>query len=209
MSPRQYVMNKREASVARTRQRIVEATLELHGRKGIFGTSWQDIAAAADVSIGTVYKHFPSLDELVPACGELLMERIFPPSPEDLPAILGDALDPRERLRRVVRELFSFFERGGKYLESDPRERELESMRDFEDQLRSMVSLFVGEALRTMEPSEADLAVVSALADLPSFQAMAIRGVPLEDAVAVAVGGSMGWLQKAADEDDVKQGRKS
>lgn len=197
MSPRQYVMNKREASVARTRQRIVEATLELHGRKGIFGTSWQDIAAAADVSIGTVYKHFPTLDELVPACGELLMERIIPPSLDDLPAIIGDAIDPRERLRRVVGVLFGFYERGGKHLESDPRERELASIRDFEDELRSMVSSFVSEALRMVEPSDSDLAVVSALADLPSYRAMAVRGVPLEDAVAAAVGGSMAWFQEA------------
>lgn len=38
--------------------RIVEATLKLHGQKGIFGTTWQEIAQEADVAIGTVYKHF-------------------------------------------------------------------------------------------------------------------------------------------------------
>ena len=53
-------MDKRRAAVEETRQRILEATLALHTEKGIFGTSWQDIAKRADVSVGTVYKHFPS-----------------------------------------------------------------------------------------------------------------------------------------------------
>ena len=66
MAPRKYTMDKRKAAVEETRQRILEATLALHSEKGIFGTSWQDIAHRADVSVGTVYKHFPSLDELVP-----------------------------------------------------------------------------------------------------------------------------------------------
>ena len=78
-------MDKRKAAVQETRQRIVEATLALHAEKGIFGTSWQDIARRADVSVGTVYKHFPSLDELVPACGELMYAITRPPSLEDAP----------------------------------------------------------------------------------------------------------------------------
>ena len=88
MTPRKYTMDKRKAAVQETRQRIVEATLALHAEKGIFGTSWQDIAHRADVSVGTVYKHFPSLDELVPACGELMYAITRPPSLEDVPVSL-------------------------------------------------------------------------------------------------------------------------
>ncbi|HET8822384.1 MAG TPA: helix-turn-helix domain-containing protein [Thermoleophilaceae bacterium] len=44
-----------------------------HGENGIFGTSWQDIAKEADVSVATVYADFPSLDELLPACGALVI----------------------------------------------------------------------------------------------------------------------------------------
>jgi AcrR family transcriptional regulator len=80
LTPRKYTMDKRRAAVEETRQRILEATLALHSEKGIFGTSWQDIAKRADVSVGTVYKHFPTLDELVPACGELMYAITRPPS---------------------------------------------------------------------------------------------------------------------------------
>ena len=38
-----------------TRRRIVEATLALHTEKGMFDTSWRDIARRADVSAATVY----------------------------------------------------------------------------------------------------------------------------------------------------------
>ena len=98
MTPRKYTMDKRKAAVQETQQRIVEATLALHAEKGIFGTSWQDIAHRADVSVGTVYKHFPSLDELVPACGELMYAITRPPSLEDAPHIFAEANSPEERL---------------------------------------------------------------------------------------------------------------
>ncbi len=75
-------MGKRAAAVAETRARIVEATMELHGERGIHATSWEEIAKRAGVAIGTVYRHFPSLDELLPACGERSLERLAPPDPE-------------------------------------------------------------------------------------------------------------------------------
>ena len=66
MSPRRYTMTKKLALATETRQRIVEATLKLHGEYGIFGTSWKDIATEANVSVGTVYRYFPTRDQLVP-----------------------------------------------------------------------------------------------------------------------------------------------
>jgi AcrR family transcriptional regulator len=83
-------MDKRKAAVAETRRRILEATLALHAEKGIFGTSWQDIAKRADGSVGTVYKHFPSLNELVPACGELAYAITRPSSLDDAPQIFAE-----------------------------------------------------------------------------------------------------------------------
>src|SRR5215213_1851705 len=119
LNPRKYSMDKRRAATEQTRRRIPEATLALHSEKGIFGTSWQDIAKRADVSVGTVYKHFPSLDELVPACGELVFAISQPPSLEDAPQIFADAGSLEERLGRLVSEFFGFYERGEPYLEID------------------------------------------------------------------------------------------
>ena len=109
MTPRKYSMDKRKAAAEETRRRILEATLALHSEKGIFGTSWKDIAQRADVSVNTVYKHFPSLDELVPACGELMYAITRPPSLEDAPRIFAGVSSLGERLGRLVEELFDFY----------------------------------------------------------------------------------------------------
>ena len=125
MNPRQYDMSSRDLAREATRRRILEATLSLHTEKGIFGTSWKDIAERADVSIGTVYRHFPSLAELVPACGELLFERTSPPSPDDAVEVIGDTADPVARLEIAGTALFAFYERAWAHIDSDAREREL------------------------------------------------------------------------------------
>src|ERR671911_1824770 len=95
--PRQYDMTRRTASRNETRNRIVEATTKLHGERGVLGTSWQDIAREADVSVSTVYAHFPSLDELLPACGQLVMSRDRPPAAAAAAQTVGDTRGTRER----------------------------------------------------------------------------------------------------------------
>lgn len=199
MSPRRYTMRKRGSSVAETRQRIVEATLRLHGRNGIFGTSWQDIAREADVSLGTVYKHFPSLEELVPACGELLMQRIRPPSPADADEIIGEAAEPAERLRRVVTALFDFYERGGAHLESDIRERQLPAVQEWEQHMRSTVTHFVSEALNACEASADMLQMACALLDPPSYRAMRIRSISTARAIEDATTMIVRWFETTRD----------
>ncbi|WP_210189842.1 TetR/AcrR family transcriptional regulator [Mesorhizobium prunaredense] len=187
-------MGSRNAAIAKTRQRILDATIKLHTQHGIFGTTWKDIATEADVAIGTVYKHFPTLDDLVPACGELLMERLRPPSPEAVTEIIGGATDPKERLRRVANELFAFYHRGGRHLESDLRERELPAMREWEEYLRNMVAGFVREALAE-RPGDDVVQAISFLFDFPTFKAMRIRGMTVDLAAEMATAMALCWLK--------------
>jgi AcrR family transcriptional regulator len=175
--PRAYDMTTRSAVVQETRRRILEATLELHTQKGIFGTSWQDIARRADVSVGTVYRHFPSLAELVPACGELLFELTRPPSPEDAVAAIGDEPDPVRRLERAASFLFAFYERAGKHIDSDARERELPEVREWEQYLRATVTAFVREALAPRRLPSQQFQAVSALFDFRAYDALRTRGI--------------------------------
>jgi AcrR family transcriptional regulator len=195
MSPRRYSMRSRNAAFAKTRQRILDATIKLHTQHGIFGTTWKDIATEADVAIGTVYKHFPTLDDLVPACGELLMERLRPPSPESVTEIIGGATNPKERLRRVANELFAFYHRGGRHLESDLRERELPAMREWEEYLRNMVAGFVREALAPVDPGDDVVQAISFLFDFPTFNAMRIRGTTVDLAAETATGMALCWIK--------------
>ena len=175
-------MGKRKAAVEETRQRILEATLTLHSEKGIFGTSWQDIAQRADVSVGTVYKHFPSLDELVPACGELMYAIARPPSLEDAPRIFAGADSLEERLERLVSELFGFYERGAPYIETDFQERRLPEVREWEAHMRDTITGLAREALQPVGPDERTVGAASALVDFTTFKSFLDRGIQKEQA---------------------------
>ena len=182
MTPRKYSMDKRRAAVQETRQRILEATLALHSEKGIFGTSWQDIAQRADVSVGTVYKHFPSLDELVPACGELMYAITRPPSLEDAPEIFAGAHSLEERLERLISELFNFYERGARYIETDFQERQLPMVQEWEAHMRATIAGLVREALLPVGPDEGTVQVVSALLDYSTFKSFLDQDIQKEQA---------------------------
>lgn len=198
MPPREYDMSKRAAAVEATRRRILEATIDLHTERGILGTSWQDIARKADVAVGTVYKHFPSLDELVPACGGLLMERIRPPRAESAAEIIGDATDTDERLERVAVELFSFYDRGGPHIESDARERQLPAVLEWEKHLRTTVAALVREALRPERPDASTVQLVSSFLDFPTFRALQARGVGTKKAARTVTEMVLFWLRARA-----------
>jgi AcrR family transcriptional regulator len=182
LAPRKYTMGKRRAAVEETRQRILEATLALHSEKGILGTSWQDIAKRADVSVGTVYKHFPSLDELVPACGELMYAITRPPSLEDAPEIFAGVSSLDERLERLVSELFGFYERGAPYIETDFQERQLPVVQEWEAYMRATIEGLVREALLPARPDEDTVQAVSALLDFSTFKSFLDRDIQKDQA---------------------------
>jgi AcrR family transcriptional regulator len=182
LAPRKYDMGKRKAAVQETRRRILEATLALHSEKGILGTSWQDIARRADVSVGTVYKHFPSLDELVPACGELMYAITRPPSVEDAPEIFAGARSLEERLERLISELFDFYERGAPYIETDFQERRLPAVVEWDAYMRATIAGLVREALVSAQPDERTVEAVSALLDFSTLKSFLDRAIPKEQA---------------------------
>jgi AcrR family transcriptional regulator len=190
-------MSRRAASRNETRNRIVEATAKLHGERGVLGTTWQDIAREADVSVSTVYAHFPSLTELLPACGQLVMSRVRPPTADDAGEIVGDARDTHERLRRVARALFSFYERGGPHIEVDIRERQLPGMREWEESQRATVAALVRAAL--VDEATGDVGLISAFFDLPTYKALRSRGVGTERAAETVAEVALGLLRQASD----------
>lgn len=109
MNRRRYRLGKRAEAAAGTRQRIVEAALSLHDAQGITGTSVRDIAGQAGVAPATVLQHFPHMDELIGACGELSDQ--LAPMPTE--AILIGAKTPTERIRRMALALFEWWEQLG------------------------------------------------------------------------------------------------
>ncbi len=185
MTPRKYSMGKRRAAVEETRRHIVEATLALHTEKGMFDTSWKDIAERADVSVATVYKHFPSLDELVPACGALIMAITEPPSLEDAPRIFGEARALEERIGRLISEMLDFYERGEPYMEVGPKERQLPAVQGWEAGMRATREGLVREVLRPIRPDERTVRTLSALLDFPVYKSFRRHDVARAEAEGV------------------------
>jgi AcrR family transcriptional regulator len=107
LAPRKYEKRRRAVTTDATRRRILEASLALHRDRGFQATSWQDIAERADVAVGTVYYHFPTFAELVPACGGLAQELTRPPGP----AIFESQSSRAQRIDVLVREVFAYYAR--------------------------------------------------------------------------------------------------
>ena len=171
-------MTQRAAAVERTRQRIVEATLELHSEQGIAATNWDEIAARAGVGVGTVYRHFPSLDELIPACGDIVMEVVALPDATTLSALFEDATKPAERIHRLVREAFAIYERGAPALRAIRREADVHPrVAQDGDQVDASLSALVQTALRPLDATRQDRAVARALIDLNTWDALRDQGL--------------------------------
>ncbi|MDX2974592.1 TetR/AcrR family transcriptional regulator [Kribbella solani] len=102
---RGYEMRKRADDVGRTRRRIVEAAVELHGTAGPALTSIAAIAERAGVTRLTVYRHFPDETALFQACSGHWMSQQKLPAPEKWSAIE----DPLERLRVGLADLYRFY----------------------------------------------------------------------------------------------------
>ena len=178
-------MSKRAAAVAQTRQRIVDATRELHGERGIAATSWDDIAARAGVGVGTVYRHFPSLDELVPACGDVTMQLLELPDPATIPALFDHPSEPGERVKRLVREVFAIYERGAPELRAVRREADVHPrVAQDRDRLDLTLSALVDAALGPLEPCPRDRALARALVDLNTWEALRDQGLGPSESVA-------------------------
>ena len=184
MSPRKYDMTRRASAVAQTRRRIIDATRELHGERGIAATSWDDIAARAGVGVGTVYRHFPSSDELIPACGEISMQVVALPDPQAVPSLFDGADAPAERIERLVREAFAIYERGAPQLRAIRNEPDVHpSVAEAGEEVDASLSALVDAAFEPSGITPADRAVVRAMVDLGTWQALRDQGLTPEETV--------------------------
>ncbi len=104
---RRYRMRRRAEAEQRTRLRITESAVELHGTVGPARTSISAIARRAGVRRSTVYRHFPDDASLFSACSShWLAGNPFP----DL-ARWASIGDPAARLPDALQELYTYYRR--------------------------------------------------------------------------------------------------
>jgi AcrR family transcriptional regulator len=110
---RKYQLKRRAEQQDATRQRIIEATVELHTTLGPSQTTISAIAARAGVQRLTVYRHFPDERALFSACSAHYRATNPAPDPEGWRQVT----DPESRLRLALAEVYAYFRRSESSLE--------------------------------------------------------------------------------------------
>ena len=168
--PRPYSIHKRAAQQAQTRRRIVDATFALHAERGIRGTKPADIAARADVALTTFYKHFPTIDDLVRACGAHGREQTPPPDPATLAAL---PRDPSVRIAATVRALFEYYQAREPWLYTGrTEERHFRDVQLGMAHLREVRDGFVRAALAPARAARETVGVAMALVDFWAWRTL-------------------------------------
>jgi AcrR family transcriptional regulator len=118
---RRYELRKRADAMEATRRRITEAAVELHGSVGPARTTITAVADRAGVQRQTVYRHFPTEDDLFTACSGHFAQTHPRPDVEAWRAIA----DPKQRLTTALGELYAYYERTEPMLANVLRDAEL------------------------------------------------------------------------------------
>jgi AcrR family transcriptional regulator len=178
VSPRTYRQEKRAASAEETRLRIVEAAMTLHAEQGIVATSIKDIAAMADVGIGTVYHHFPTYEDIVRACGARMHVLTRPPTPQSFAHL--DSLD--QRVERFVQELFAYYERYPSFERGRCDRDKLPVLAEAVARHEKAIEEVVREALRLGQFDEQVIRTTIALVDFAVYRSLTDGGLTVPQA---------------------------
>jgi AcrR family transcriptional regulator len=118
---RKYELKRRADEMARTRRRITEAAVDLHGTVGPARTTLSAVAERAGVQRHTVYRHFPTEADLFGACSAHYIAANPLPDLDTWRTIS----DPHRRLATALDELYGYYERTEPMLRNVLRDVEL------------------------------------------------------------------------------------
>ena len=137
-------MGKATATLSK-RELVLAATLELTAEKGIQSTSTGDIAAAANVGMGTIYRYFESKEILLTALFDDLKNKFI----EVIVANYDPKIDLHDNFRNIVVVLVKYYianEQEFRYLErySDSRLRVGKGLDEFTRLVEHVTSMVRG-----------------------------------------------------------------
>lgn len=183
MSPRPYSMRTRSAAVEQTRRRIVEAAMAAHAELGIAATSVHDVAERADVAVGTVYRHFPRLEDLVAACGGAARELLDLPTRDRVVALFRGVRRREDRVERLISEVARLYEPGAiGFVRLREARETLSYLAQAHEEWEGAIDALVDEALRPLRVGDRKRREVRALLDARLWQVLAERGLSTSDA---------------------------
>jgi len=179
-------MSERAVQFRKTRDRIVHAAVRLHGEAGVRETSWEAIGKRAGVSTATVYRHFPTLESLIPACAEAAFAAGAQlPTSAQLAGMFKGLTTPSQRLERVVAESCRCYERGEGWLDASRKEAAgvpalADAVLAQDRALDAIIAAAIGG-----QTARARKGALKALLDFPFWKSLIDAGVPRAKAPAV------------------------
>jgi len=180
---RPYTMTRRAEKQAQTRQRIVEAAVDLHGTVGPAHTSISMIAERAGVQRHTFYAHFPEERDLFLACSELTFERDPMPDAEPWRAIN----DPEQRLRTALSALYDWYARNESLLACVLRDAEFHALTRDALELRAGPTMAAYRELLGGSLTETQRAMLALALSFHTWRSLVRDGGLKPDAAAAAM----------------------
>lgn len=201
MASRKYDRRSRLAAAEETRRRIVSAAAELHAEHGALGTSHEMIARRAGVSLPTVYKYFPSKDDLIPHCTGLVLGECPVRLDESVFAAAGDV---PSRLRALARRVFEFHEYAAPWLRWSAHDAtQLPALKAVVDEAargrRTLIQGALAPGFQAAPPRRL-VAIAAVLIDFASWQGLTQHGLTTRGGAA-AVGDALVSLYDATRKD--------
>jgi AcrR family transcriptional regulator len=185
---RKYEQRARARKHDETRQRIVDALIELHETVGAAQTTVVEVARRAGVGRMTVYNHFPTEADMVVACTSHWITLHPPP---DVDAWAGIA-DPDERLASALGELYAYYGRTEAMWTTAYRDAQLvDSLGEVMNSSwfalldRAVEVLAAGRGLRGARRRRA-AGALRLVVDFPTWRTLRQSGLAPGDAAAVA-----------------------
>jgi AcrR family transcriptional regulator len=156
--------------------------MQLHDEQGVAPTTMADIAKRAGVGQATVSRHFPTIGDLVQACGMHVWVEMQPPVPDAAPAVFAGIDTAQARLVRLVEELDSFYGRGALRLGLAGRDRDLlPELNGFLTAVEAGVEALVREALALAGEPERAVQVAIMLMSFPAWSGFNRLGLPASE----------------------------
>ena len=191
-------MAERAVRFHKTRDRIVHAAVRLHGEAGVRETSWEAIGKRAGVSTATVYRHFPTLEALIPACAQAAFAAGAQlPTSAQLAGLFAGLTTASQRLEHVVTESCRCYERGEGWLDASRKEASsvpalADAVRTQDRALDALIAAAVGSQLARHKNG-----ALKALLDFPFWKSLVDAGVSRAKAPAVIADLALGVVEQS------------
>jgi AcrR family transcriptional regulator len=192
---RGYELKARAARQAETRERIVQATVELHREVGPARTTIAEIARRAGVQRLTVYNHFPDDGQLLAACQGHWLTAHPPPDPGPALALA----EPEDRLRAVLASLYAWYRETEPMASSVRRDRALVPALDsllagsMDIRLTELTGALAAGFARKGRSAKRTRAAVALALDFWTWHRLSREGLSDKDAAELMAGTAASW----------------